>query len=164
MGLTKGLTKELTKKSVMNTLPEIIEDKLEKILRLVFFWEKDDKRIGTLIRFFHHSIIYSCAIIYIMLHIFVPSYFIFLLYYCFMGLMWVHHIIIGDCIFSRIENRLIGDKNSIWDPFLYIFNISITPESTGGFFLLASSSTMFVLTCELIGKTIAIIKRFISNA
>ena len=100
-------------------LPKILEDNFEKILRVLCFWENDDKRIGIFIRFLHHSIIYICFIWYIIIHTFMPSYLLFLLFYCIAGLIWLQHIIVGGCIFSKIESRLIGDKKSFVDPILY---------------------------------------------
>ena len=144
-------------------LSKMLEENLEKVLRLLFFWEKDDKRIGISIRFIHHFLIYGCFISYILLHTFMQSYFLFLLLYFIVVCIWLQHCIYGGCIFSTIESKLIGDKHSIWDPILEIFHINITPESTGGLFLLVSSAAVFVLTCECTGKTIHFVKKVISE-
>jgi len=62
-------------------LSKMLEENLEKVLRLLFFWEKDEKRIGVCIRFIHHFLIYSCFISYILLHTFMPSYLLFTILY-----------------------------------------------------------------------------------
>ena len=79
-------------------LPKILEDNFEKILRVLCFWENDDKRIGIFIRFLHHSIIYICFIWYIIIHTFMPSYLLFLLFYCIAGLIWLQHSILGSTL------------------------------------------------------------------
>jgi hypothetical protein len=135
-------------------LPKLLEDNFEKILRVLCFWENDDKRIGIFIRFLHHSIIYICFIWYIIIHTFMPSYLLFLLFYCIAGLIWLQHIILGGCIFSKIESRLIGDKKSFVDPILDTFHIPITAESTSGIVILGSTLGMFMLSCELMARTI----------
>lgn len=144
------------------SLPKILEENLEKILRKLFFWENDDKRIGSFVRFLHHSIIYLCLIWYIVIHTFIPSYFLFLLFYCFIGLVWVQHCIVGGCLFSKVERRLIGDTKSFVDPILETFHIPVTPESTEGFVVLGSTTLMFMLSCELISKTITNIRNWFS--
>ena len=92
-----------------------------------------------------------------------PSYLLFTILYFIVICIWLQHCIYGGCIFSTIESKLIGDKYSIWDPILDIFHINITPESTGGLFLLVSSAAVFVLTCEFAGKTIHFITALISS-
>ena len=44
-------------------LRRVAEEKFEKFLRILFFWEKDDKRLGKIIRVVHHFIIYTGIII-----------------------------------------------------------------------------------------------------
>ena len=144
-------------------LIKIFEDKVENIFRKVLFWENDDKRIGIFIRFLHHSIIYICFIWYIIIHTFMPSYLLFLLFYCIAGLIWLQHIIVGGCIFSKIESRLIGDKKSFVDPILDTFHIPITPESTSGIVRLGSTLGIFMLSCELMARTINGIRAWFYN-
>lgn len=138
-------------------LQKILEDNLEKILRIIFFWEKDDKRIGISIRFIHHFIVYTTFISYIILHIIPSHYILFLILYIMIFLMWLQHCIYGGCIFSTIESKLIGDNYSMWDSILDMFHITVTSDSINGFYILASSISLFVITCEMIEKTVAII-------
>jgi hypothetical protein len=139
-----------------------LENNLENLLRKIFFWENDDKRLGIIIRFLHHSSIYLFLIWYILLHTFMTSYVIFLLFYVIIGIIWIQHCIVGGCIFTRIESRLIGDKKSFVDPILETFHIPITPESTDGFVLLGSTTIMFVLSCEFAFRTINGIRNWFS--
>jgi hypothetical protein len=142
-------------------LRRVAEEKFEKFLRILFFWEKDDKRLGKIIRIVHHFIVYSGIIFYFIIHIFTSSYFIFVLYYLFWGLIWLQHTILGGCISSDIESRLIGDNSEgIILPILDIFHITVTPESGDGVILLSSTLTMCLLSYELIFRTINGIKSF----
>jgi hypothetical protein len=140
---------------------KVAEEKFEKFLRILFFWEKDDKRLGKIIRIVHHFIVYTGIIFYFIIHIFTSSYFIFVLYYLFWGSIWLQHTILGGCISSDIESRLIGDNSEgIILPILDIFHITVTPESGDGVILLSSTLTMCLLSYELIFRTINGIKSF----
>lgn len=143
-------------------LSKVLEENLEKILRKIFFWETDDKRIGGFIRFLHHSLIYFGLIWYIIIHTFMPSYLLFFLFYCFVGIVWLQHCAVGGCLFSRVERRLIGDTKSFVDPILETFHIPVTPESTEGFVVLGSTALMFMLSCELVARTIVNIRNWFS--
>jgi hypothetical protein len=136
-------------------LRSIAQEKFEKFLRFIIFWEKDDKRLGKIIRLIHHFIVYIGIIGYFVVHTVAPSYFIFVLFYLFWGLIWLHHMIFGGCISSDIEAKLIGDKHEgIILPILDIFHINVTPESGDGIVLLSSTLVMCILSCELFSRTI----------
>jgi hypothetical protein len=142
-------------------LRKVAEEKFEKFLRILFFWENDDKRLGKIIRVVHHFIVYTGIIFYFIIHMFTSSYFIFLLYYIFWGLIWLQYTILGGCISSDIECRLIGDNSEgIILPILDIFHITVTPESGDGVILLSSTLTMCLLSYELISRTISGIQSF----
>lgn len=144
-------------------LVKLLEDNVEKLFRKVFFWEKDPKRIGIFIRFVHHSFMYICLIWYILVHTFMNSYLLFILFYLVIGLIWIQHCVVGGCLLNRIECRLIGDTKSFVDPILETFHIPITPESTDGFIILGSTFMMFILTCELVSRTIINISIWFSS-
>ena len=84
------------------------------------------------------------------------------MFYCFIGLIWIQHCVVGGCLFSKVERRLIGDTKSFVDPILETFHIPVTPESTEGFVVLGSTTLMFMLSCELISKTITNIRTWFS--
>jgi hypothetical protein len=124
---------DATKPDSKGWLRTIAQEKFEKFLRFILFWEKDDKRLGKIIRLIHHFIVYIGIIGYFVVHTVAPSYFIFVLFYIFWGLIWLHHVIFGGCLSSDIEAKLIGDKyDGIILPVLDIFHIKVTPESGDG--------------------------------
>lgn len=139
-------------------LPRVIQDTLEGVLRKIFFWESDDKRLGSLIRFLHHGLVYIMFAWYIMCHTFVPSYFLFLVFYIIIALVWVQHLLVGGCVLSRLERKFIGDDKSFVDPIMEAFHIPVTPESTEGFVVLGSTGVLAMLTFELVARTILNIK------
>jgi hypothetical protein len=143
-----------------NWFSQLLEDNLEKLLRFLFFWEEDPKKIGGCIRFLHHSVVYMFVIWYIVIHTFLPSFILFILFYFAFGLVWIQHVVCGDCIINRIEQKLIGDTKSFVDPILETFHIPITPESTAGIVVLGSTSVMFMLSCELLIRGITLIKNW----
>lgn len=150
------------KTSKKNWFNQLLQDNLEKLLRFVFFWEEDPKKIGGLIRFLHHSVVYMFVIWYIVIHTFLPSFLLFILFYIAFGLVWIQHLVCGGCVVSKIEQKLIGDTKSFVDPILETFHIPITPESTAGIVILGSTSVMFMLSCELLIRLITLIKNWFS--
>ena len=55
-------------------LHQTIDTWTERLVRMVFFWETNDKKLGILVRFLHHSLIYMALIWYIVIHTFLPSF------------------------------------------------------------------------------------------
>ena len=136
-------------------LRKLVGEILEKVFRLILFWEKDNKTIGKIIRNFHHFVIYIGIISYFLIHIFVPSFFLFLIYYSFWGITWLQHLILGGCIVADIESKLISDNNNgLIYPILNLFNVNITLDSADGIVLLSSTLIMCILSCELVSRTI----------
>jgi len=136
-------------------LRKLVGEILEKLFRLIFFWEKDNKTIGKIIRFIHHFVIYIGIISYFLIHIFVPSFFVFLVYYSFWGITWLQHLILGGCVVADVESKLINDNNNgLIYPILDSFNVNITQESADGIVLLSSTLIMCILSCELVSRTI----------
>lgn len=153
---------DATKPDSKGWLRTIAQEKFEKFLRFILFWEKDDKRLGRIIRLIHHFIVYIGIIGYFVVHTVAPSYFIFVLFYIFWGLIWLHHVIFGGCLSSDIEAKLIGDKyDGIILPVLDIFHIKVTPESGDGIVLLSSTLVMCILSCELFSRTVGCIRSFL---
>jgi hypothetical protein len=138
-----------------------LDEYIEKALRMAFFWETNDKKLGILIRFLHHSMIYGTLITYILLHTFLPYYILFLGFYIFCFIIWISHILTWGCFFNRIEQKLTGDTNTFVGPIMEIFHMPITPETTNGFMIMGGTVVLFFLTFELILRTILNIKSWI---
>jgi hypothetical protein len=138
----------------------IFEHFIEFLFRKIIFWENDDKRIGTIIRFFHNAFFYAMICIYIINHTILPSYFIFITFYLICLLVWLQHMICGDCVVHLIEHRLLGDKKGVLNPFMELFDIHSDEYNTK---ILVMSSTIVVgmLTFEFFTRTIFLFQHWL---
>ena len=143
------------------TISEFIQHGIEIILRYIFFWESDDKKIGIMIQLMHHAFVYGIILWYLYLHTFSDSYLQYVLFCFIFFLIWVQHLFCRDCLVFKIEQKLIGKYPSIIDNVLYIFHITPTDEISNGVLLLVSSLIMAMLAFELLSRTISGIKHWI---
>ncbi len=134
----------------------------ETALRWIFFWETDPVRLGTLIRFLHHSFVYCMIILYIMIHSVYPSYPLLILFTFLMSLVWAQHILTGGCILSKLEQRFLGDTKSFVDPILGILQMPITRESAIGLTTYTSTLVLAMSSLEVLARTSLYIKTFFS--
>jgi hypothetical protein len=141
-------------------LKESLESGLEYVLRLIFFWEKDEKQLGTFIKYTHTAFVIINAFIYITLTVWMDSYVGLICFVIMYGLIWAHHMICGGCIMTYIERRLTGESRAVTDPVLDMFYIPNTPETSAGIFLLLSSVFMAVLVMQLSSKTVQMFRQF----
>jgi len=131
----------------------ILEYWIEHFFRFILFWESDNKRIGILIRYIHSfsmSILFIC---YILAHTFIPSYWLMFGVWLTMSIIWIHHILTGSCILTRIEQRLINDKITLADPLLELFNIPVTKENAMAITIFISTVSCITLSFELFTRT-----------
>jgi hypothetical protein len=141
------------------TVIGIIERVVEYGLRKIIFWENDDKRIGIIIRFFHNAFFYLMGIIYIINHTIMPSFILFVIFYFIYLVIWLQHIICGDCIIHHIEHRLIGDKKGIISPFMELFNIN-SDEYNSKILVMSSTLVIGMLTFEFISRTVLLFQNW----
>ncbi len=142
-------------------LHQCIDEWTERLVRILFFWETNDKKLGILVRFLHHSLIYTTLIWYIVIHTFIPSFILFIGFYLFCFIVWLHQIISWGCTLNRLEQKLIGDTATFVGPILEIFHIPVTPESTDGVVVMGSTVCLFFLTFELVSRSIVNIRSWI---
>jgi hypothetical protein len=135
---------------------------LKILFRWIFFWESDEKKLGTLLRLFRHSFIYSLGISLVLVHTLVPSYWLFLCIYGILALIWIQHLVYGDSIVNQIEKEWIGDNTCFVEPFLEAFHMPVTDETTRGVTIMTSTLLMIFLTLELTSRTILNINHYLS--
>ena len=82
-----------------------------------------------------------------------PYYFNLVLLFLIWFAIWLHHIVSGGCVSSKIEQRLIGDSSSFVDPFLEIFHIPVTPETTTGLTIMGSTFLVIFLGFEVLSRS-----------
>lgn len=154
---TSNTDKEI---KITRTISKLIQDGIENILRYLFFWESDDKKIGMMIQLLHHAFIYLIILWYIYLHTFSDSYLQFLLFCFIFFLIWIQHLFCRAFLFFNIEQKLIGNHPSFIDNVLHIFNITPNEEVSSRVLLLVSSLIMVMLGFELLFRTIVGIKNW----
>lgn len=152
--------KEKTKMDDSPSIVGIIERMTEYALRKIIFWEKDDTRVGIIIRFFHNAFFYIMGLIYIINHTVFPSYILFLIFYFLYCIIWLQHIFCGDCIIHHIEHRLLGDKKGVLSPFMELFDIH-SDEYNSKILVMSSTLVMSMLSFELITRTIFLFKNWL---
>lgn len=148
--------------SIVRRTRKQVEHYLEILIRHIFFWETDDKRLGILLRTLHQFCAYSILISYIFLHSLFPSYFALLLLWLIVSVVLCLQILFGGCVCTRIEQRLAGDRLTIIDPILHIFNIPNTRENSLGITILLTSIFFFCLTSELFCRAFINVKSVFS--
>ena len=124
-------------------------------------WEIDDKRIGSILRFFHHTFIYSLGILYIISHTLLPSYWLLLVIYLCILSIWIQHIVCGGCIVNRIERKFLKDEKSFIDPLLDLFNIPITEHTTRGITIMCSTLIVSLVGLELSCRTVFALRPYL---
>lgn len=134
---------------------------IEPLFMKLFFWETDPVRIGKLIRLLHNNLTYVFIFSLIAVHTIFPSYFFLLILYIIYICVWVHHILTGGCIISKLEQRLIGDRNSFIDPILEVFNIPITPQTASGVVIMGSTLMLFMMTLEISARTVLTLNSYL---
>jgi hypothetical protein len=131
-----------------------IQHGLEIGIRHLFFWESDDKRIGSLLKVLHQYFITAIVICYVLVHTFIPSYWFMVSIWIVVVATWIQHMILGGCVLTRLEQKLTGEKVTIVDPILDLFQIPISTKSQMGITLLFSTISSIFLSFELFTRTL----------
>lgn len=120
-------------------------DILERFLRTLFFWTRDDKEFINMVIILHFSlgVIYSFLFFYsclfdLSLYILVPVLVIVIL-------IIIQHWILGICLLGSIEKRLTGKPYPFIDPLLHVFGIPITEDTQIGVTSLLLSASVVIL-------------------
>ena len=150
-------------KELYDKLNESLTTLAESFIRKLCFWEKDDKRIGGILRFVHYCGSYFLILIYIINRTVYTSYWLLLTFYIAYLLIFIHHLICGGCIITKVEQRLLKDNQCFIDPILEIFHIPTTPDVSNHVFIMLSCFLMANLTIEMIGRTVDMIGQTIAG-
>ena len=135
---------------VFKKIRKFIEYYLEKILRTVFFWEKEDRRLGLILRTLHNGFMISIIFLYIFNHTLFPSIFLLICIWILSTLLFLFHLLTGGCLCTKLEHKLTGERVTIIDPILEIFHIPVTKETVKGFTILGSSLFFGFTTLEVL--------------
>jgi len=125
----------------------------EWTINTLMFWESDEKKRAKIGRAVHHFLSYGLITMIIVAHTLYPAFWLqsALLVVCIM--VWIHHLLNGGCIISKLEQKWLGDNESFVDPFVDLFHIKLAPEDDrSGFVMLGSTFAVFFLTLEWISR------------
>lgn len=124
----------------------------EWLVHKVLFWEKDNVKKGRILRLVHHIVSYGLVVLVIISHTIYPALWLqtYVLWICFLS--WIQHVLTHGCVISKVEQKLIGDGDSLIDTILDIFRIEATEYSKRGILTLISTVTVGLLSLEWVSR------------
>lgn len=129
-------------------------DWCEWAVHKVMFWEKDDTRKGRILRGIHYFSAVSLILLIILSHTLFRAFWLQTLVLIVIMYAWLHHMIVGDCVVSRVEQRLMKDELGFWNVWIEFFGITPTPDM-GRIVMLSISTTAFAcLSLEWIANVL----------
>jgi hypothetical protein len=110
----------------------VVEPIVENVLRTLFFWTRNDQEFGNAVVILHKSLLYLFIVAVIIINV-VPvphTLIIFMLILSFAIL--IQHLVLGVCVLSTIEKRVLGAPYPLMEPILELFKIPVSVESLKG--------------------------------
>ena len=110
----------------------VVEPIVENVLRTLFFWTRNDQEFGNAVVILHKSLLYLFIVAVIIINV-VPvphTFIIFMLILSFAIL--IQHLVLGVCVLSTIEKRVLGAPYPLMEPILELFKIPVSVESLKG--------------------------------
>jgi hypothetical protein len=120
----------------------------EWAVHTLMFWETDDTRKGKIVRALHHFGTYALITLIVVSHTIYPAFWLQTLLYFFCVMVWMQHVLTNGCVISKVEQKLLGDKESFIDPYLELFHIEATDDSKSGLLTLGSTIAVLMMTLE----------------
>jgi hypothetical protein len=113
-------------------LRRLIEPIIENTLRTLFFWTRNDQEFGDAIVILHKSLFYLFIVAVIIINVIpVPHTFIIFMLVLSIAIL-IQHLVLGVCVLSTIENRVLGAPYPLMEPILTLFKIPVSVESLKG--------------------------------
>jgi energy-coupling factor transporter transmembrane protein EcfT len=138
-----------------------LTDWCEWVVDKVMFWESDKARKGRILRSIHHFLTNVLIVLIVLSHTIYRSFWIQTLVLIFVMFVWVHHMLVGDCVISCVERKMTDSTSNFWHPAIEFFGIEPTKD-TGRAVMLAISTTSFVfLSLEWIANVLWGLSRII---
>lgn len=131
-----------------------LTDWVEWAVHKAMFWEKDDARKGRILRGVHHALAITMILMIILSHTLFRSFWLQTIVLIVLMYAWIHHMIVGDCVVSRIENKLLNDEASFWDAWIEFFGIKPTPEIARIVLLTMSTTGFACLSLEWVANVL----------
>ena len=122
-------------------LRRLIEPIIEKTLRTLFFWTRNEQEVGDALVTLHKLLFYVFIVAIIIINV-IPVPPIFIIFMLALSItILVQHLMLGVCVLSTIENRVLGAPYPLMEPILTLFKIPISVESLRGVTVLILSIT-----------------------
>jgi hypothetical protein len=135
----------------------------EWLVHKVLFWETDNVKKGRILRLMHHIASYGLVTMIFVSHTIYPAFWLqtYVLWLCFLA--WAQHVLTNGCVISKVEQKLIGDEDSLIDDVLTLYNIEATEQSKRGILTLASTTVLLVLSLEWIARIFHKVMPFVTE-
>jgi hypothetical protein len=135
----------------------------EWLVHKVLFWETDNVKKGRILRFIHYILSYGLVLLVIISHTIYPALWLqtCVLWVCFLA--WVQHVLTHGCVISKVEQKLIGDGDSLIDSILDIFHIEANEYSKRGILTLISTVSVGLLSLEWVSRIFHKVMPFVTE-
>jgi hypothetical protein len=126
----------------------------ESLLRHICFWATTEEEFGNCLIGLHIGLVAAVWISVIVVQLFdLPNIIIFAMIVMFMCL-FLQHYLLGLCVLSSIENRVLGAPYPITEPFLKVFTIPVSVDSVRGVNFLVMTIFIAVFGLQLLRRFI----------
>ena len=113
-------------------LRRVVEPIVENTLRTLFFWTRTDQEFGDAVVILHKALFYVFIVAVIIINVVpVPHTFIIFMLTLSIAIL-IQHLMLGVCVLSTIEKRVLGAPYPLMEPILALFKIPVSVESLKG--------------------------------
>lgn len=113
---------------------------------------EDNAKTGRIVRAIHTGFTYVSLILIAVSFTLYPAFWFQTAMFMLCGLVWAQHILFHGCVFSKVEQRLLGDETSFLDPYLELFDVDATERSKQGILMMLSTVGLSMFTLAWGGR------------
>ena len=124
----------------------------EWVIHRIFYWEEDNAKKGRLVRAIHTGTSYVILLMVVLSFTLLRAFWIQTILLGICGLIWLQHILVHGCVFSKVEQRLLEDETSFLDPFLELVGVEANERSKQGILMMLSTIGMAMFTLAWVGR------------
>lgn len=135
-----------------------VTDWVEWMLHKVMFWESDNGRKGRILRAIHHLMSYAMLTLILVSHTIYPALWFQTILVVAVGLVWIQHMILRGCVFTRVEQRLLGDQDNFWDPYVELMGIKPSHEVNTAVLITVSTVGFSLMSLEWTSNVIRLVR------
>lgn len=131
-----------------------LTDWVEWSVHTVFFWEKDNERKGRIVHAIHHFTSAALIVMIILSHTLYRSFWLQTVLLIVMMFIWVHHMLIRDCVITCVERRLMNKRGGFWSEWVEFLGVDPTPETQRAVMLSISTTVFVCLSLEWVANVL----------